>query len=101
MWEKMHLLVNQNPMMMMMMIDDNDDDDENINCLVCKICELKIHQELHCIVCQLENMFSLISDQTFIFQIKSISCIQFSFLYRQLEITPGQVDPGRLDPMVT
>ena len=41
-----------------------------------------IDQELNCNVCQLDNMFPLISDLTFIFQKVT------------MESTPGRVDPG-------
>ena len=62
-----------------------------------------IDEELNCNVCQLENMYSLISDQTFIFQ--RLQWNQHQAELTQAELTQGRLDSrtdltsGRVDPL--
>ena len=61
-------------------------------------CSPLIDQELNCNVCQLKNMFPLISDQTFIFQ-------RLQWNQHQAELTQGRLDSradltsARVDPL--
>ena len=57
------------------------------------------HKEFNCNVCQLENMLSLIGDQTFIFQSRyreHLSCTARS-IHRKLDLHWAELTKGRLD----
>ena len=98
---------------------------ENIYCLVCNVCELAHdkkcgnlhychysfnqksvftfnfnHVEFNCNVCQLENMLSLICDQTFIFQsrYKGHLLCTARIIDRKLDLHWAELTQGRLDP---